>query len=417
MSDLLWPGDHRAGDLLSDPAIVRAMVKVESAWLAALVDLKIADASAADDLADLIVDHDLAKIAADAETGGNPVIPLVALLRQRVQGRTPDAPRWIHRGLTSQDVLDSALQLSLREVMSRLDAELRMQITALTDLAEQHRGTVMAGRTLTQHAVPITFGLKAATWLQGLLDAAEDLIRADTGLGSQLGGAAGSLAAPTLLAVLASSTEADQRAMDLVTHASEALGLAARPPWHTARAPVTRVADSFVGYTDAAGRIANDVLVLTRPEIAELSEPSSAGCGASSAMPQKVNPVLSVLIRRAALAAPGLGAQLHLAAAEAVDERPDGAWHTEWATLRSLARRTVVAAAHTTELVTGVQVDVARMRACADGAADNLLAEARSLADKSSHASLRLPGDYLGANDLLVDAAVQRAHNLLGRTR
>jgi 3-carboxy-cis,cis-muconate cycloisomerase len=112
-----------------------------------------------------------------------------------------------------------------------------------------------------------------------------------------------------------------------------------------------------------------------------------------------------------------MGAQLHLAAAEVVDERSDGAWHTEWATLRTLARRTVVAAAQTSELVTGLQVDVERMRANADAAADDLLAEARSLAGDNSGVSFSSPGEYLGANDLLIDAAVRRGRGSLEGTR
>jgi 3-carboxy-cis,cis-muconate cycloisomerase len=121
-----------------------------------------------------------------------------------------------------------------------------------------------------------------------------------------------------------------------------------------------------------------------------------------------------VLIRRAALAAPGLGAQLHVAAAGAHDERPDGAWHTEWAALQTLSRRTVVAGAQASELVSGLEVDVDRMRANAASAADDLLAEGRSLIGAESARTLDQPSDYLGAADLLVEAALDRAHRRLG---
>jgi 3-carboxy-cis,cis-muconate cycloisomerase len=413
MSDLLWPGDDRAGDLMSDPSLLIAMVRVESAWLAALVELKVADPSAADDLAGLVSDGDIGAIASAAEAGGNPVIPLVALLRARVEQRTPTAAQWIHRGLTSQDVLDTALQLSMRDVTERLGKELRAQIAALVALAEQHRGSVMAGRTLTQHAVPVTFGLKATTWLQGVLDAAEDLARAAEGMAGQFGGAAGTLAAPSALAARAGVADPNRAALDLAAYASETLSLRSGSPWHTARAKVTRVGDALVGYTDALGRIANDVLVLARPEIGELAEPTAEGRGASSAMPQKANPILSVLIRRAALAAPGTGAQLHLAAAEAVDERPDGAWHTEWATLRTLARHTVAAASQATELLSGLLVDAERMRTNAEAATDDLLAEGRSLSDDGS---MRRPDGYLGATDLLIDSVLARARRQLEET-
>ena len=397
MADLFWPGDERADDLLTQESFLASMVRVEAAWLRALVDRKIADPEAYDDLAGLVDASDLAGISAAAEDGGNPVIPLVALLRSRVEARNPIAATWLHRGLTSQDVVDTALMLELRATAARLEAELRTQVRELSRLADQHRGSVMAGRTLTQHAVPVTFGLKAAMWLQGVLDAAAALAGAGN-LPAQVGGAAGTMAASTLLA--GGDPEAPT---DLAESLAETLGLDARPPWHTNRGPVTRFGDALVGCTDAWGRIANDILTMSRPEIAELSEPSKAGRGGSSTMPQKVNPVLSVLVRRAALSGPGLAAQLHLAAAEMCDERADGSWHTEWATLAILARHTVAAASQTTELLSGLTIHRERMRATAEAAAADLLAE--------SGADLGLDA-YLGASDRFIDAVLDRAAHL-----
>jgi 3-carboxy-cis,cis-muconate cycloisomerase len=123
-------------------------------------------------------------------------------------------------------------------------------------------------------------------------------------------------------------------------------------------------------------------------------------------MPQKQNPVLSVLIRRAAICAPPLAGTLHTAAALAVDERPDGAWHVEWATLRTLSRYAVVAASQTTELVSGLQVNADRMRETVEGGRDALLAEQRSISKEDSD---RAPETYLGASDAIIDAALSRA--------
>ena len=150
----------------------------------------------------------------------------------------------------------------------------------------------------------------------------------------QTGGAAGTLAAGTVLTAGTAVTP-----FDLSDRLAAGLGLAPVPaPWHTNRLAVTALGDALAAVTDAAGKIAADVLFLSRPEVAELAEPRAAGRGGSSAMPQKQNPVLSVLIRSAALQAPGLAAQLHLAAANFNDERPDGAWHSEWPALRQLLR-------------------------------------------------------------------------------
>ncbi|EUA34644.1 lyase family protein [Mycobacterium xenopi 3993] len=179
-------------------------------------------------------------------------------------------------------------------------------------------------------------------------------------------------------------------------------------PWHTSRTPVTAVADALVGCTDAWGRIASDVVVLTRPEIGELREPAGTNRGGSSTMPHKCNPVLSVLIRRAAVAAPPLAATLHTAAALANDERPDGSWHVEWDTLRTLARRTVVAGSHCGELLVGLEVHPGRM-------ADNLAAaevssEQRAIAD---FVEKNPSPTYFGVIDRVVDDGLARARAVL----
>jgi 3-carboxy-cis,cis-muconate cycloisomerase len=179
-------------------------------------------------------------------------------------------------------------------------------------------------------------------------------------------------------------------------------------PWHTTRTPVTEVADALVRCTDAWGRIASDVVTLARPEIAELTEPATRDRGGSSSMPQKRNPVLSILIRRAAISAPPLAATLHTAAALANDERPDGAWHAEWDTLRTLARRTVVAGSQCNELLAGLEVHPEQM-AKNLGSAD-VLSEQRAVADLVGKAP---SPNYFGAVNLLIAESVDRAKRLV----
>jgi len=404
MTDLFWPGDGRAGALMSDWALLTAMESVENAWLDALVEHKIAPVEAQAEIRGLLSENDLGALADGAEAGGNPVIGLVEMLRKRLSS---EPARWLHRGLTSQDVLDTALMICLRDVLDRLDGELRVQVEGLRGLVSEHRSTPMVGRTLTQHAVPITFGLKAANWLTGLLDAAEALEGVRPRLPVQLGGAAGTLAASTELARLRRLPEPAQVLWQLVESVANALGLAPSVPWHTSRWVVTAAGDALVGCTDAYGRIAADVATLSRPEIAELAEGTGGG---SSTMPQKHNPVLSVLIRRSALTGPALASTLHLAAATNVDERPDGSWHAEWATLRDLARRTVVAASQASELITGLLVDQDRMAANLAAAA-GIEAEQQSMADLAGGEPSK---DYLGATELIIDRVLARADQRLG---
>jgi len=231
---------------------------------------------------------------------------------------------------------------------------------------------------------------------------------------AQFGGAAGTLAATAeLIALSGSSATVD----GVVADATRGLGLEPASPWHTSRAPFTRYADALVLATDAWGRIANDVLLLARPELGELAEDAVEGRGGSSTMPQKANPVLSVLIRRAALAAPGLASQLHLAAAAVVDERPDGGWHIEWSTLATLSRHTVTAGSQTAELLDGLHVDTGRMAAVVKQRSSALLGEQRSIGalfDEPSAAGRPRdpdfdPSHYLGATAAVIDQILARA--------
>lgn len=410
MADLFWPGDERAGELFTPASYLAAMVRCEEAWLATLVDLGVAPASAR---ATLLDPADVGpgareRLAEAAESGGNPVVPLLGLLRDDLRARhLDDAATWLHRGLTSQDVVDTALVLCLDAALARLEALLEAASASLTTLATTHAGTVMVARTLTQHAVPTTFGLKAAVWRDGLVDALAEVRRARAGLAVQVGGAAGTLAALEELAAAAGVAPAYPAATDRL---AETLGLAPARPWHTDRTRVTRAGDALATAVQACGRIASDVLVLARPEVGELGEPAGEGRGGSSTMPQKQNPVLSVLVRRAALTTPGLAATLHTAAALANDERPDGAWHAEWPTLRDLARRAVVAADQTAELVGGLRVHADAMRTRAVAAAgEGLLAEreaVRRVAGVPADGETD-PTSYVGAAGAIIDASVR----------
>ncbi|TQJ34465.1 lyase family protein [Arthrobacter sp. SLBN-122] len=360
--------------LTGDRAVLAAILAVESGWAAVLQGAGLAPAGSAAVVVSAAEAgrYDLADIALRAQGGGNPVIPLLADLRKNVAALDTagvGAGKAVHTSLTSQDVLDSALMLVARNTVHAVLADLKATTTALAALAGQHEGTLCVGRSLTQHSLPYTFGLRAAQWFQGVAAAGRQLEGLEFPV--QFGGAAGTLAAGTVLTEGSSATP-----FILADALAAQLGLApAAAPWHTNRLPVTSLGHALASVLDAFGKIAADVLFLSRPEVAELAEPRAAGRGVSSAMPQKQNPVLSVLVRSAALQAPGLAAQLHLAAATFNDERPDGAWHSEWPALRQLLALTLGAAGHIRELAEGLQVFPDAMRRNLDLAGPLLLAE------------------------------------------
>ncbi|WP_449282764.1 lyase family protein [Leucobacter sp.] len=288
---------------------------------------------------------DLDALIAGSVAGGNPVIPLVGMLRDLV----PEHARaWVHRGATSQDIMDTALMMTAFDAGIEVLAHLVETDEALRRFAAEHRDEPAAARTLTQHAVPTTVGLRAANWARGVERAAARLDDVLVELPVQLGGAGG-----TLASFVAIGGEAAARALPEAF--AEELDLATpEAPWHTQRWPVTELGDALVQTIDALGKIAADVAALSRTEVGELAEGAAGG---SSAMPQKRNPAASVLIRSAAIRAPHLAATLHTAAALAVDERPDGAWHAEWPALRELLRLALGASATAARLVAGLRVD------------------------------------------------------------
>jgi 3-carboxy-cis,cis-muconate cycloisomerase len=362
--------------LSGDGAVLAAILDVEAAWAAVLEETGLAVEGAAavvGQAADPEL-YDPAAIAERGQGGGNPVIPLLGELRARVRSVDPAALAAVHSSLTSQDVLDSALMLLASRVRAAVLNEVKGTTTALAALAGQHADTLCVGRSLSQHALPYTFGLKAAQWFQGVAAAARRLESLE--LPAQFGGAGGTLASATLLT---GGTEPGP--LELAEALAAKLGLAAAPaPWHTNRLAVTGLGDSLAALTDSFGKIAADLLFLSRPEVAELGEPLAAGRGVSSAMPQKQNPVLSVLIRSAALQAPSFAGQLHLAAATFNDERPDGAWHVEWPALRSLLALTLGAATQLRELAEGLRVFPEAMRRNLELSGPLLLSEGVSAA-------------------------------------
>jgi 3-carboxy-cis,cis-muconate cycloisomerase len=400
-------GDVDAGDL----AWLRAMLDTEAALARAAERAGLVPAGAGQAVTAAAVpeNFDLAELGALAARTGNPVPALTRALARQVPGPAAGA---VHLGATSQDIVDTAAMLLARQGLDVIGADLAAAAAAAARLADEHRSTIMIGRTLLQQAVPVTFGLVAAGWLEALDEARAALARVRAHrLAVQFGGAAGTLAAlgddgPRVAALLAGE-----------------LGLPAPAlPWHTSRLRVLELAAALAGVDSVLSKIARDVTLLAQTEVAEVREgagatgdPSSPRRGGSSAMPNKQNPVAAIAILGCAKRAPGLLATL-AAAGEQEHQRAAGAWHAEWEPLADLLIVTGSAAAWAADLLGGLTVDPARMSANLAAARGLPLAEhltsllAGSLGRAAAHdlvagASARAVADGMTLRDALLGAS------------
>jgi 3-carboxy-cis,cis-muconate cycloisomerase len=355
-----------AGRKTDDAAWLAALVEVELALTRALIDVGLAPEWMAA-VTDALEDHgaiDLHAVARESRGGGNPVIPLVKHLGRAAEALHEGASDHIHVGATSQDILDTAAMIIASRVGGATRDALGELADRLAELAESHRSTPMAGRTLGQQASPTSFGLVAASWLSALLTARERIDGVLEDLPAQYGGAVGNLAVLTEV-VSSRRPDADPGAVVDDVRAAFAARLGLRSPeidWHTDRTPVVAFANALGCALGAVGAFALDVTVLARTEIGEVTERLGAGEGGSSAMPHKRNPVTAVLIVAAARRGPGLLSTLH-GSMLAEDQRPSGAWHAEWQALRELEEATLAATCAAASLAGRLEVDDMQMRA------------------------------------------------------
>jgi 3-carboxy-cis,cis-muconate cycloisomerase len=341
---------QRLLDELSDRAWLQAMLDSERALVQAeaavgVIPAPAAEAIAASSRAELF---DAESIAREGHASGNPAEPLVRALRSAVGA---EAAGYVHYGATSQDIVDSAAMLVSRRALELVLADVAAVTEACATLAGTHRATPMVARTLLQHALPTTFGCKAATWLVSVLEAQELVLEARGRLAVQLGGAAGTLAAlgdsgPEVAARMAADLGLVEPAL----------------PWHTSRVRVAALGSALAILAGALAKIALDIVLLAQTEVGEVREPAGEGRGVSSTMPHKQNPIgstLAIACARRAQACAGL----LIGALPQEHERAAGAWHAEWDALAGALAYGGGAAASMAEVLGGLEVQPERMRA------------------------------------------------------
>ena len=359
----------RGGVEADDAAWLRAMLDAEAGLARALERAGLAPAGAGEAVtaAARAGNFDPNELGGLAALTGNPVPGLARALARQVP---QTAVSTVHRGATSQDIVDTAAMLLAKRAINVMAADLARAADAAAGLAAAHRDSIMIGRTLLQQAVPVTFGLVAAGWLTSLDEARAGLDAVSPRLAVQFGGAAGTLA---------SVGEAGPRVTALL--AAE-LGLAAPVlPWHTDRLRIIDLGTALARVAAVLGKIARDVTLLAQSEVGEVSEgggqaearadqrgadpqapAASPRRGGSSAMPHKRNPVASIAILGCTRQVPGLLATL-AAASEQELQRAAGAWHAEWEPLTALLRLTGSASSWAADLLPGLVVDTSRMAA------------------------------------------------------
>jgi len=347
------------------------------AWLQAMLDAESALATAEAQVG--LIPHEAAaaivscceaprfdpeELGRDGRAAGNPVPPLVKALTAAVSEVSEDAARYVHKGATSQDIVDTAAMLLARRALDLILAELEGISRACARLAQEHRATIMAGRTLLQQALPTTFGLKAAGWLVSVLEVRRKLSEVrDRGPAAQLGGAAGTLASlgTSGVSVLGEFARELELAEPTVS-------------WHADRSRIAEIGGSLSLVAGVVGKISLDVILMAQTEVGEVTEPTDRGRGGSSTLPHKRNPILSVTAAADTRRVQALAQTLY-GAMVGEHERAIGAWHAEWEALSDALALTGGAAATVREATEGLEVHPEKLRQNLNETGGMLMAE------------------------------------------
>ncbi|MBV9813882.1 MAG: adenylosuccinate lyase family protein [Acetobacteraceae bacterium] len=346
----------------------------ERAWLQRMLDVEAAlarvqsrlgiipeGAGAAITAAARIEHLDTHELARSVRDSGYPVVGVTKGL-SRAAG---EAGGFVHWGATTQDIMDSATALQLRDALALLRADIVRLIGVLVRQAERHRDTLMAGRTYLQHAIPTTLGRRVIGWLLPFLAHIErlDQLRPRATF-VQFGGAVGTLAS------------LGERGVAVMQGLAAELGLGEpAAPWHVSRDGFAE-AVAFCGLLSGSlAKIATDIVLLAQTELGEVGEPHVPGRGGSSTMPQKRNPITSAYVIAASRAVQAQ-VPLMLGAMNQAHDRGAGDWQAEPLAIGQSFVLTHGALLHTLDIADGMAVDAARMRRNLDSTGGLIVAEA-----------------------------------------
>jgi 3-carboxy-cis,cis-muconate cycloisomerase len=334
--------------VFSDTATLHAYVEAEIALALAEGELGLIPAEAARTIADQArsTPFDFAKLGRESELVGYPIVPLV----KQITAHCGEAGKYLHWGATTQDIIDTGLVLQVRAALDLLEIGLQDCANSLRRLALRYRDTPMPGRTHLQHALPITFGYKAAVWLSAVERNQERLAQLRPRvLVGQFAGAAGTLAS------------LGTRGLDVQAGMMRHLNLGIpKVAWHSTRDTLAETVQWLGLVTASLAKIAVDVSFMMATEIGEAFEPFVPGRGSSSTMPQKRNPISSEVIIGAAKTVRHL-AGLALDASVHDFERATGPWQAEWVAVPEAFLHTSGALAQAQAMLSGLEVDDKRM--------------------------------------------------------
>lgn len=343
---------EQAREIFSDRGRLQGVLDFEAALAQALARAGVAPSGVAPAIqaqckADLFAMDALAR---EGGLAGNLAIPLVKALTAAVAKSDERAAGFVHWGATSQDAIDTGLVLQLRDAFDLMACQLAALSDVLAHVAEQHRSRLLAGRTWLQQASPITFGLKAAGWLDAVnRDRARVAATRKQILVLQFGGAVGTLAALGEQGPAVARALAEELKLELPS-----------VPWHTHRDRFAEVAATLGLLAGTLGKIARDISLMAQTEVGEALEPAAPGKGGSSTLPHKRNPVGSAVVLAAAIRVPALVSTM-LAAMVHEHERGLGGWHAEWETLPEIFLLAAGAVSHTIQIVGGLEVHEQKM--------------------------------------------------------